>query len=343
MNLQNDLDLNIDLDIDDLLEDIKFIKGDIRQLLQTKQNINILWGVQPRTMPNIEFIIAIIQIVKFIKRGYCITVLLADIHEMLDTPKLSLNILEYRCNAYIELIRNLVELFDVNSANINFIFGSSYQTSKEYTLDLYKISSLTTIEQIYNSREINIKDVNSEVNSESSEIEDSDNKMTSMLYPILQALDEKYTNCDIFYGSITQKNMCIFSDILMKKYYNNNTVYLLQDLTHKIDISFFDPLDAIKNKIDYFEITKLNYLIKHLLFPLLQLKNDKIVFNLIEFNNYDIFINYINDNNDNNINNTILSELTSTYLSKHLDKLYYTLLGSKFMYWYNKGFIGICL
>jgi tyrosyl-tRNA synthetase len=59
---------------------------------------------------------------------------------------------------------------------------------------------MTTIQETYNARELN----------------SCDKKMTTMLYPILQALDEKYTESDVFYGSITQKNMCEYSLNLMK-------------------------------------------------------------------------------------------------------------------------------
>lgn len=329
-------ELDYDELVGDILDDIEFIKGDIKHLLQTKENINVLWGVQPRNLPNIEFLIAIIQIVKFLKRGFTITILLADIHEMLDSPHLKLDIIKIRCNTYIELIKDLVELFDVNPNGIEFIYGSSFQTSINYTLDLYKISSLTTIQQIYHSREIDIsKNLNS---SDSSNIDDSNKKMTTMLYPILQALDEKYTKCDIFYGSITQKNMCIFSNDLMKTFDNNNTVYLLQDLTQKINISFFDEIESIKNKLSFFELDDINYLNKYLLFPLLHFRNDNILINDKKIDNYDMFIKYINDNN---LQISDIVDISTKYLSKHLDKLYNNLLDSDFMKYYNRGWIGI--
>ena len=189
--------MSIDINLDELLENIEYTQGDIKKLLEEKEDINILWGVQPRDLPNLEFIISILQIVKFMKRSYTITILLADIHELLDSPNLTLDIIKHRGNAFAELIKNIVELFNVDANNIKFIFGSEFQLSSDYILDTYKISSLTTIDETYKAREIKSR------------------TMTSMLYPILQALDEKYTNCDIFYGSITQINMCKYSERLM--------------------------------------------------------------------------------------------------------------------------------
>jgi len=124
---------------------------------------------------------------EFIKNNCFVTILLADIHEMLDSPELDLDTLKYRGKTYIELIKNMIQYFNGNTNNINFIYGSSFQTSPSYTCDLYKISSLTTIQEIFNSREIN-------KNTETEEtIEICKKPMTTMLYPILQALDEKYT------------------------------------------------------------------------------------------------------------------------------------------------------
>jgi hypothetical protein len=319
------------IDMNELLENIEYIQGDIKILLSTKKNINILWGIQPRDLPNLEFLIAIIQIVKFIKNGFMISVLLADIHELLDSPQLTLDIIKIRCDAYMQLIIQLVDLFDVNSNNINFIFGSSFQTSPSYTLDIYKISSMTTIQQTYNAREIDNLDKEIHIN-------DSDKKMTTMLYPILQALDEKYTNCDIFYGSITQKNMCKYSTELMNKFqHKNDVIYLLQDLTKKIKISFFDPLDCIKNKLELFTLDEINYLNEKITFPLLKYRYDKMIINGENINSYSEYNKYIYDNN---IIKEQIIDITSIYLSKHLDKFYDTLISSKFMDYYNHGWLG---
>jgi hypothetical protein len=196
-------------------------------------------------------------------------------------------------------------------------------------MDIYKISSMTTIQETYNAKELN-----NDLSESSKNIKTCDKKMTTMLYPILQALDEKYTNCDIFYGSITQKNMCEYSSNLMKKFNNNkNIVYLLQDLTKKINISFFDPLDTIENKLNDFTEDELIYLNKNILFPLLKYKNDipKINdindVNDVNINNYDEFLLYCK-NNDISIDE--IKKFTAKYLSKHLNKFYDTLISSSF-------------
>jgi hypothetical protein len=329
-----------DTEYNDLMENIEFKLGNLQNLLKKNKTINVLWGVQPRNLPNLEFIIAVLQIVKFIKNGFIVTVLIADIHEILDSPNISLHILKYRGKAYAELISHIVDIFDANSNNLKFVFGSEFQTSPQYTMDIYRISSNTTIKETYKSREIDITDIDISVKS-------NEKKMTSMLYPILQALDEKYTECDIFYGSITQKNMCIFSNNLMKNIRNKDkeVVYLLQDLTHKINISFFDPIDTIEYKLNDFTLTELYYIVENVLYPILRYKNDKFKIKDITLDKYDDFDKHFNQyvKNETQIEETKMEiiKITAQYLSKHLDKLYFNLISSRFMDYYQTGWIGV--
>lgn len=324
------------VNFDEILQNIDYKIGNIKILIDNKnifKPVNILWGIQPRNIPTLEFLIPILQIIKFIKNGFQITVLLADIHELLDSPHLTLKIIENRNNAYKYLINILVELFDINSNNIQYIYGSSFQSSHDYIMDIYKISSLTSIQETYNAREIDIKDI-------SENIINSDRKMTTMLYPILQSLDEKYTKCDIFYGSITQKPMCEYSRRLMSKFNDNKkeVIYLLQDLTKKIDISFFDPLDTIENKINYLSQENIEYLNTNILFPLLKYKNDIFTFNDICFDDNIKFKQYCEYNN---ITYDEIKKIVSHYLSKHLDKFYDTLISSNFVQYFSQGWLGI--
>ena len=293
--------------MEDLLTNIVYIQGDTEILKNNDCPLNILWGVQPRNLPGLEFLIPVMQIVKFIKAGNYITILLADIHELLDSPQLDINIIKYRGKAYVKLIQLLVELFDVDPNNITYKFGSEFQLTPNYVMDFYKISSLTTVKDTFKARQI---DVN---------IENDDKKMTSMLYPILQSLDEKYIDCDIFYGSITQESMCEYSEELMNKFYKNKkkVLYLLQDITKKLPLSFFDPPDTIQLKLEEFTDEDLEYLYDNVLIPLLELREDKTIF--------------IANN----------KETIGKLLSSHLTILYDNLLTSEFMEYFRKGWIGI--
>ena len=293
----------------DLLDNIDYIQGE-KNILNKDKQLNILWGVQPRDLPGLEFLVPIMQIVKFIKTGHYITILIADIHELLDSPHLNLNQIQNRGKTYKILIELLVELFDANPHSICYKYGSEFQLSSDYILDFYKISSQTTINETFKAREIDLEPIESD-----SSISKSNKKMTTMLYPILQSLDEKYVDCDIFYGSITQELMCKYSEELMNnnRKTNKKVLYLLQDLTKKIGISFTDPLDTIQIKLEYLTEDEIEYLTEKILSPLLELRGDKTF--------------YLSATKQ------IISEL----LSKHLDCFYNKLIQSDFMIYYRAG------
>lgn len=247
------------------------------------------------------------QIVKFIKAGHFVTVLIADIHELLDSPHYTLSKIQNRGKVYKIIIQILVELFDANSNNICYRYGSEFQLSSEYILDFYKISSLTTICDTFRAKETDFIKTDNTMNK-------SNKNMTKMIYPILQSLDEKYVDCDVFYGSTTQINMCKYSETLMNKYGKDKKIlYLLQDLTKKISLSFFDPPDTIRNKLDDFSEEDMRYLYDKILLPLLKLQNDD---------------NYFIENRENNKEK--ISELLSKYLDKIFNNLFTTDLGGNY-------------
>lgn len=291
-----------------ILKNIDYIQGDIT-ILNSNKPLNILWGVQPRDLPGLEFLIPIMQIVKFIKSGHFITILIADIHELLESPNLDINTIQYRGKAYVKLIQLLLELFNANPYCIDYKFSSEFQLSSEYVMDFYKICSLATISDTFKSIEID------NISNDNNSISTSNKKMTSIIYPVLQSLNEKYINYDIFYGSITQINMCKYSEKLMNndKNYDKKILYLLQDLTTKVKISFFDPLDTIQLKLECFTEEELDYLCIKILIPLLKLRDDKTFW----------------------LTNT--TEIIAKMLSKHLNQFYDKLLDSDFSKLYYSG------
>jgi tyrosyl-tRNA synthetase len=325
--------MNIDIDnnqknileniLKNILQNIDYVQGDIKTLFENKTDVNILWGIQPRRLPTIDLLIPIFQVIKFIENGLRVTVLLADIHEMLDSSFLDMNIIKHRCNAYIELIINILEFLNIGAHNINFVLGSEFQTSSAYTLDIYKISALTSIREIFEAREIDKKE--NDTNNE---------QMTTLLYPILQALDEKYTDCDIFYGSTSQKNMCLYSEKLMTNFQSKKVVYLLEDFTKDLDINFFDHIEQFENKLNEYSTDYIVYLYRKIFFPLVDRLNDNIIIHNNIINNIDELENKIKNNE---INRDKLVEISIFYLSKYILKLYDKLFCTKFMKYSRKN------
>lgn len=73
----------------------------------------------------------------------------------------------------------MLKSINVPLEKLEFVQGSDYQLSKEYTLDVYKLSAMNTTEHCIKAGAEVVKFSKNPL-------------MSSLLYPILQALDEEY-------------------------------------------------------------------------------------------------------------------------------------------------------
>jgi tyrosyl-tRNA synthetase len=84
-------------------------------------------------------------------------------------------------------------------------------------MDVYKINSLITVN--------NAKHAGAEV------VKQSDNPiMTSLLYPVLQALDEEYLNVDVQFGGIDQRKILMFASEYLPKIGYKKRIHMMNAL-----------------------------------------------------------------------------------------------------------------
>lgn len=74
---------------------------------------------------------------------------------------------------------------------LKFVEGSSYQLTKEYTLDVYKLATIVTEHDAKKAGAEVVKQVESPL-------------LSGLLYPGLQALDEEYLGADFQFGGVDQ-------------------------------------------------------------------------------------------------------------------------------------------
>jgi tyrosyl-tRNA synthetase len=125
---------------------------------------------------------------------------------------------------------------------IKFIQGSSYQTTQDYTMDIYRFNSLCKVSQVKKAGELVVSQVNSE-----------DPLMTSLLYPTLQALDIEYLKADVFFGDSNQRDICLLANNILNKMGFSKKSYFLNDIYINLKnlpkITFMDTYEEIKEKI----------------------------------------------------------------------------------------------
>lgn len=169
-----------------------------------ERSLRIYFGTAPTGRIHIGYFVPLLKIADYLKAGCEVTILIADLHAYLDSMKSTLELLQYRTEYYTLMIKSILESIGIDIAKLKFVRGMDYQLSKEYTLDVYKMNSLTSLHDA--------KHAGAEI------VKQSDNPvMTSLLYPSLQALDEHYLNCDIETGGNDQRKLFTYSRKLMPK------------------------------------------------------------------------------------------------------------------------------
>lgn len=68
----------------------------------------------------------------------------ADLHAYLDNMKAPWTLLEHRTKYYEAVIKAMLRSIGVPLEKLKFVTGTSYQLSKEYSLDVYRLTSVVT-------------------------------------------------------------------------------------------------------------------------------------------------------------------------------------------------------
>lgn len=266
---------------DTIIRDLQETIGEekIKEIL-TKRDLKIYWGTAPTGVPHLGYFVPMYKIADFLEAGCEVTILFANMHAYLDNMKSNWEILEHRTNFYIFLIKEILTRIGVPLNKLKFVTGTEFQLSKEYTLDMYKITSLATTSDTKKAGAEVVKQLDTP-------------KMSSLLYPILQALDEEYLKVDCQFGGVDQRKIFMFAREFLPKIGYEKRIHLINHLIPGLTqsgkmsssepnskIDFLDDDDTIKKKfrksysIDgEVEGNGLLMIIKHVIFKQLRKEN----------------------------------------------------------------------
>lgn len=176
------------------------IIGEDRLLEILKQrDVKIYWGTATTGKPHVAYFVPMSKLADFLRAGCEVTILFADLHAYLDNMKAPWELLMLRTEYYEHVIKAMLSSIGVPLDKLRFVRGTDYQLSKEYTLDVYRLSSLVT--------EHDAKKAGAEV------VKQVDHPLLSgLLYPGLQALDEEYLKVDAQFGGVDQRKIFTFAE-----------------------------------------------------------------------------------------------------------------------------------
>jgi len=189
-----------------------FTAQELADLLKSKSRPSAYLGRAITGPLHMGHLVSLSKLLDLQKAGFDTIVLLADIHAALDDLKSKWEDLEIRR----EYTRKAIELSLDWKEKPKFVVGSDFELKKDYQLDIFKISTLSTVQAAMHA---------------ASEVTRMKNpKVSEIIYPIMQALDEQYLGVDLQLGGLDQRHIMAFAREYLPKIGYKKNVELMMPL-----------------------------------------------------------------------------------------------------------------
>lgn len=216
----------------------------IKEVLEKKERpLRLYWGTAPTGRPHCGYFVAMTKLAHFLKAGVEVTVLLADMHAYLDNMKAPLEVVNFRTKYYEYTIKAILRSINVPIEKLKFVVGSSYQLGGAYNLDLFKLTNMVSQNDAKRAGADVVKQVDNPL-------------LSGLLYPLMQALDEQYLDCDVQFGGVDQRKIFVLAEENLTRIGYKKRAHLMNKmvpgLTQGGKMSASDP----NSKIDLLEEPK---------------------------------------------------------------------------------------
>jgi tyrosyl-tRNA synthetase len=260
----------------------------IKNVLEVeKRPLKIYWGTAPTGRPHCGYLVPMTKLAHFLRAGCEVTVLLADLHAFLDNMKAPLELVEFRVKYYERIVKSILKSIGVPIEKLRFVVGKSYQLTENYTLDIFRLSNVVSQNDAKRAGADVVKQVENPL-------------LSGLIYPLMQALDEEYLECDAQFGGVDQRKIFVLAEENLPSLGYKKRGHLMNrmvpGLTQGGKMSASDP----NSKIDMLEEPKqikkkinsayaapgvvegngLISFIEYVVFPIFELKDDKPVFRI---------------------------------------------------------------
>lgn len=190
-------------------------RDDLIALLKEKKELSCYIGTAPTGVPHIGYFIWGLKVADLLNAGFRVKVLLADLHAALDnTPW---DVLGERYEFYSKIIPLMIEAMGADVSKLEFVRGSEFQMTKDYIMDIFKMSSITSVHDCHKAASEVVKLGNSP-------------KLSGYIYPLMQALDEEYLGVDMQIGGTDQRKIMVLARDRLPKIGYKKRVELLNPL-----------------------------------------------------------------------------------------------------------------
>jgi tyrosyl-tRNA synthetase len=214
----------------------------LNKLIESKKAPVVYWGTAPTGKPHVGYFLPMLKVADLLNAGWQVKILLADLHAALDnTPW---EVLEKRYQYYARVIPLMIKALGVKEVkNLKFVKGSDFQLEKKYFEDLMKLSSYTSVK--------NAEKAGSEV------VKQSDNpRLSGLIYPLMQVLDEEYLKVDAQLGGMDQRKIFVLARESMSKLGYEPRIELINPLVPSLVSGGKMSASNEKSKIDLLDTEK---------------------------------------------------------------------------------------
>ncbi|MBN3305225.1 tyrosine--tRNA ligase, cytoplasmic [Amia ocellicauda] len=245
----------------------------LKQILKERE-LKVYWGTATTGKPHVAYFVPMSKIADFLKAGCEVTILFADLHAYLDNMKAPWELLELRTKYYEQVIKAMLESIGVPLDKLKFIRGTDFQLSREYTLDVYRLSSVVTQHDAKKAGAEVVKQVEHPL-------------LSGLLYPGLQALDEEYLKVDAQFGGVDQRKIFTLAEKYLPSLGYTKRIHMMNPMVpgltggkmssseEESKIDLLDRKEDVKKKLKKafcepgnVENNGVLSFVKHVLFPL---------------------------------------------------------------------------
>lgn len=228
-----------------IIKELQEVVGEdkIKEILATR-DLKIYWGTAPTGKPHLGYFVPMNKIADFLEAGCNVTILFANIHAYLDNMKTTWDLLDKRTKYYEFIIKEMLKHTGVSIDKLKFVKGSDFQLSEKYTLDMYRISALSSSKDTQKAGAEVVKQLENP-------------KMSGLLYPILQSLDEVYLDCDAQFGGVDQRKIFMFAREFLPKIDYEKRIHLMNPLIPGLGESGKMSSSEPNSKIDFDDSDKI--------------------------------------------------------------------------------------
>ncbi|KAF9764725.1 putative tyrosine--tRNA ligase, cytoplasmic [Nosema granulosis] len=304
-----------------IIKNLQEVSGeDVLKKILDKRDISVYWGTATTGKPHIAYFLPIYKIRDFLENGCTVTVLLADIHAFLDNLKAPIEKIRHRSVYYKKIITAMLESIDVDISRIKFVEGSSFQKSNQYFSDILRILKATNVNDAKRAGAEVVKQVGNA-------------KLSSLVYPAMQALDEEYLKVDAQFGGVDQRKIFMYAREFLPSLKYKKRIHLMNpmipglnadkmsssDKSSKIDLldSKEDVMSKIRScKVDFSKPEDgLLALFRFIILPWCEIKEQPLEINNCLYNTEKFIENYSKFNEDE------IKKIAGEYINKIIEPI----------------------